>query len=113
MKAIPTAPTLVLAGLLAGQAPALADGSPAAPPIPSLPETAALPIAGEPPPGSPGLDFTQPSPTEDKAARPLVKQWWFWTALGIAVATGVVILVLTDRGSFSPNTTLGNREFQP
>jgi hypothetical protein len=42
-----------------------------------------------------------------------VKQWWFWTALGAAVATSVVILVLVDRGPSAPNTTLGNREFQP
>jgi hypothetical protein len=42
-----------------------------------------------------------------------VKQWWFWTALGAAVATSVVILVLADRGPSTPNTTLGNQEFQP
>jgi hypothetical protein len=43
----------------------------------------------------------------------MVKQWWFWTALGVAVATTVVILVLTDGGPAAPNTILGNREFRP
>jgi hypothetical protein len=62
---------------------------------------------------SPGLDVTQPSPTEEKASKPIAKQWWFWAALGTAVAASVVILVLTDRGQSAPNTTLGNHEFQP
>ena len=113
MRAIPTAPTLVLAGWLAAPAPALADGNPPAAPGPPAPEATAMVGAGEPPAASPGLDLTQPSSSEEKAGKPLVKQWWFWTALGVAVATSVVILVATDRGSFAPKTTLGNREFQP
>ncbi len=113
MIAIPTAPTLVLAGLLASSAPALAQGSLSAAPAPPVAETTVLPGASAPPSVSPGLDVTQPSPTEEKAGKPIVKQWWFWTALGAAVATTVVILVVADRGPFAPNTTLGNHEFQP
>ena len=108
MRAMPTAITLVLAGVLAGPAPVLADGSRLATPAASV-----LPGASAPPPLSPGLDLTQPSPTEDKAGKPIVKQWWFWTALGTAVAASVVILVLADRKPPAPNTTLGNHEFQP
>lgn len=111
MRDMLTAPTLVLAGLLAGSAPAFAQGNlPAASPVP---EAAVLPGASAPPPTSPGLDVTQPSPTQEKAGKPMVKQWWFWTALGAAVATTVVILVLADRGPSAPNTTLGNQEFRP
>jgi hypothetical protein len=62
---------------------------------------------------SPGLDVTQPSPTGEKASKPIVKRWWFWTALGAAVAASVVILVVADRGPSAPSTTLGNQEFQP
>ena len=113
MRAMPTAITLVLAGLLAGPAPVLADGSRLATPAASVPEAPVLPGASAPPAVSPGLDLTQPSPTEEKAGKPIVKQWWFWTALGAAVATTVVILVVADRGPFAPNTTLGNHEFQP
>jgi hypothetical protein len=113
LRAIPTAPTLVLAGWLAVPAPALGDGTLPAAPVPPAPEAAALARAGEPPAVSPGLDLTQPSSNEEKAGKPIVKQWWFWTVLGVAVATSVVILVVTDRGSFAPRTTLGNREFQP
>jgi hypothetical protein len=42
-----------------------------------------------------------------------VQQWWFWAALGTAVAASVVILVLADRRPPAPNTRLGNHEFQP
>ncbi len=108
MRAMPTAITLVLAGLLAGPAPVLADGSRLA-----TPAAPVLPGASAPPPLSPGLDLTQPSPAEDKTGKPIVKQWWFWTALGTAVAASVVILVLADRRPPAPNTTLGNHEFQP
>ena len=113
MRAIPTAPTLVLAGLLAGSAPAFAQGGPPATPVPPVPEATVFPGASAPPPASRGLDLTQPSPTEKSSSRPIVKQWWFWTALGAAVATSIVILVLADRGPSAPNTTLGNQEFQP
>jgi hypothetical protein len=109
---MPPAITLVLAGLLAGPAPVLADGSRLATPAASVPEAPVLPGASAPPP-LPGLDVTQPSPTEEKTGKPIVKQWWFWTALGTAVAASVVILVLADRRPPAPNTTLGNHEFQP
>ena len=113
MRAMPTAITLVLAGLLAGPAPVLADGSRLATPAASVPEAPVLPGASAPPAVSPGLDLTQPSPTEEKTGKPIVNQWWFWTALGTAVAASVVILVLADRRPPAPNTTLGNHEFQP
>jgi hypothetical protein len=113
LRAIPTVPAFVLAGLLLGSAPAFAQGNSPATPVPPVPEAAVLPGASAPPPVSPGLDVTQPSPTEKSGSKPIVKQWWFWTALGAAVATTVVILVVADRGPFAPNTTLGNREFQP
>ena len=113
MRSIPTAPTLVLAGLLAGSAPALAQSGPPATPVPPVPEATVFPGASAPPPASRGLDLTQPSPTEKSSSRPIVKQWWFWTALGAAVAASVVILVVADRGPSAPSTTLGNKEFQP
>jgi hypothetical protein len=78
-----------------------------------VPETPVLPSASAPPPVSPGLDVTQPSPTEEKTGKPIAKQWWFWAALGTAVAASVVILVVADRKPSAPSTTLGNHEFQP
>ena len=110
MRPLPTAITLALAGLLAGSGPASADGN--LPATPSVTEAPVLPGAGAPPPASRGLDLTQPSPTQESRT-PIVRQWWFWTALGTAVAASVVILVLADRRPPAPNTTLGNHEFQP
>ena len=113
MRAIRTTATLALAGLLAGSIPAFAEDSPAPAPVAPAPATVVLPSASAPPPASPGLELAQPSPTPEKADRPLVKQWWFWTGVGAMVAAGVVILLLSARGPSTPNTALGNREFQP
>jgi len=113
LRPLPTAITLALAGLLAGSGPAFADGNLPATPAPVVPGAPVLPGAGAPAPRSPGLDLTQPSPTDEKTGKPIVRQWWFWTALGTAVAASVVILVLADRRPPAPNTTLGNHEFQP
>ena len=113
MRPLRIAITLALAALLAGPAQVLADGSRLATPTASGPEAPVLPGATAQPPMSPGLDLTQPSPTDEKTSKPIVRQWWFWTALGTAVAASVVILVLADRRPPAPNTTLGNHEFQP
>ncbi|HJX63495.1 MAG TPA: hypothetical protein VJ860_06020 [Polyangia bacterium] len=113
MRANRTAITLVLAGVLASSGPTVAQGNLPASPAPSVPEAPVLSVASAPSPVSPGLDVTQPSPAGEKAGRPFVKQWWFWTALGTAVAASVVILVVADRRPSAPNTTLGNHEFQP
>jgi hypothetical protein len=112
LRPMPTTVTLVLAGLLAGSGPAFADGNLPATPAPSAPAPPVLPGAGAPAPVSRGLDLTPPSPTQESRT-PIVRQWWFWTALGTAVAASVVILVLADRRPPAPNTTLGNHEFQP
>jgi hypothetical protein len=109
---MPTTITLVLAGLLVSSGPAGAQGNLPATPAPSVTAAPVLPSAGAPPPASRGLDLTQPSPTQESRT-PIVRQWWFWTALGTAVAASVVILVLADRRPPAPNTTLGNHEFQP
>jgi len=109
LRAMPTAITLVLAGLLAGPAPVLADGSRLAHPrvcarsaCPSRRQCAACSVTR--------LDLTQPSPTRRKPASPFVNQWWFWTRWGLQVAASVVILVLGDRKPPAPSTTLGNHE---
>ncbi len=113
MRAMPTAITLVLAGLLASSGPTVAQGNLPATPAPPVPEAPVLPGVSAPSPVSPGLDVTQPSPAGEKTGKPIAKQWWFWTALGTAVTASVVILVLADRRPPAPNTTLGNHEFQP
>jgi len=113
LRPLPTAITLVLAGVLLGPCPTFADGSRLATPAAPVPEAPVLPGAGAPALQSPGLDLTQPSPTDEKTSKPIVRQWWFWTALGTAVAASVVILVLADRRPPAPNTILGNHEFQP
>jgi hypothetical protein len=105
--------TLALAALLAGSGPAFAQSNLPATPASAVPEAPVLPGTGAPAPQSPGLDLTQPSPTDEKTGKPIVRQWWFWTALGTAVAASVVILVLADRRPPAPSTTLGNHEFQP
>jgi hypothetical protein len=73
----------------------------------------ALPLAlapAPPPPTSPALSVG----TTPKAEHPsLFGRWWFWTAVGAAVAATVVIAVVSGRGQALPSTDLGNQEFQP
>lgn len=48
--------------------------------------------------------------TPDRApgSRPLVRQWWLWTAVGAAVAAGVVATVLLTRDDDAPREVQGN-----
>jgi hypothetical protein len=126
LKAILTITALVVAGLLTNSAPAFADSGPpsadteasagagaVSPAVSPVGETTAPAAAENPVPAVPGLDLTPSAPPAQPADKPMVKQWWFWTALGAAVAASVLIVVLADRGPSAPHTTLGNREFQP
>jgi hypothetical protein len=87
----------------------------AAPPVTPLPPAAPLP----PPPPATGVGATTPvgleatnptssatgptpavetsSPPTSDEAKPFYYKWWFWTAVGAAVATGIVIGVVASR----------------
>jgi hypothetical protein len=109
---------LAVAELLATAAPALADENPpgataVAPNRPIADLAAVPPVADEPAASPSGLTLTRPSPAPEPADNLIVKQWWFWAALGAAVAGTVLTIVLVDSGPSSPNTDLGNREFRP
>ncbi|MFL5305911.1 MAG: tetratricopeptide repeat protein [Polyangia bacterium] len=86
---------------------------PAAPPPPVTP----LPRAAPPPSPPPatgvgattpvGLEATNPtsaptplvensSPPASDEAKPFYYKWWFWTAVGAAVATGIVIAIVAS-----------------
>lgn len=55
----------------------------------------------------PGVVVASPRP-----ARPVWRRWWFWTAVGVAVATGVTAVVLAARTQTSvPASDLGNGKF--
>ncbi len=57
-----------------------------------------------PPPGpnesTPGL-VAKPAP-ESAGKSPLYARWWFWTAIGAAIAGGVVAAIVLHHGSTSP-----------
>ncbi len=60
---------------------------------------------------TPGLNLKDPVP---KPAHPsLLKQWWFWTAVGAVAAVTVAVIVASSRGQAPPATVLGNQEFAP
>jgi hypothetical protein len=77
----------------------------------ALPLPLALALAPAlPPPANPALAVgTMPQAEEPS----LFGRWWFWTAIGAAVAATVVIVVVSSRGQAPPSTDLGNQEFQP
>ncbi len=92
---------LVLALLAPGSVWAEAQS---APPV-SLPSAPVQATPQKPP----ALDLSAPRPEP----RPVIKQWWFWTAVGTVVAATAIVLVLANRKDGPPATTLGNQEFTP
>jgi hypothetical protein len=101
---------LLVLGALLVSGPAWAQGEAVEPP-PATPATP-LPAAAPPPPApNPGLDVRTPTP---EPARPSVfRRWWFWTAVGVAAAATVAVIVISSRGDAPPATDLGNQEFRP
>ncbi len=57
-------------------------------------------------PGAAAIPKSRTSPTWRK--------WWFWTAVGVAIAAGVTAAALTGRSDSSvPTTDLGDKRFFP
>ena len=86
-------------------APPVTPLPPAAPPPPAPPATgvgATTPVGLEATNPTSGAAGTTPAvetsspPTSDEA-KPFYYKWWFWTAVGAAVATGIVIGVVASR----------------
>ena len=84
----------------------------AASPIPAPPAGADGPTAvnlAAPPPGSVPIidDATSPgTPASSDGSPPLYKRWWFWTAIGAVVLTGVITTVVLTSGK-SPSCDAG------
>jgi hypothetical protein len=82
--------------------PAAPSPSPEAAPPSSAPAPAALPAAPQPPaPAAATVDLTAPQP-EASQKQPITSKWWFWTAIGAAVAGGLVALYLVERTPSPP-----------
>jgi len=60
-------------------------------------------------PASPALDLRSSTAEEPKTS--IFRRWWFWTAIGAAVATTAVVIVVSARGQAPPATNLGNQKF--
>ena len=41
---------------------------------------------------------------------PVVETWWFWTAVGVALAGTITAVALSGQKNTTPRTTLGNQE---
>ncbi len=109
--------------LVSGAAAKAGDVSPPAQENPAAPVRAAEPAT--PPPSSPAafaplaptqspptnsaLDLRTPAPEHPS----ILGRWWFWTAVGVAAAATVAIIVVSSRGHAPPATDLGNQEFGP
>jgi hypothetical protein len=81
----------------------------AAVPAPVVPLTAA-PVTAAPPPAPAPTDnppaamlTSAPQPAEE--SHPIYTRWWFWTAIGVVVAGGVVAAVALSGGTSKPNCT--------
>jgi tetratricopeptide (TPR) repeat protein len=65
------------------------------------------------PPAQNGPDLAAgPRPKPER--RSAWKRWWFWTAVGVAIAAGVTAAALSSRSdSAVPATDLGDKRFYP
>jgi len=76
------------------------------------PPTEDFSSAAHPPtPANPALDLRSPTPEDPSPS--IFRRWWFWTAVGAAVAATAVVIVISARGPAPPTTNLGNQAFQP
>jgi tetratricopeptide (TPR) repeat protein len=70
-------------------------------------------------PSAPALQLTlapgtTAPPSNKPPAAPAWRRWWFWTAVGVALAAGVTGAALGGRsGSTIPSTDLGDKRFFP
>jgi tetratricopeptide (TPR) repeat protein len=56
---------------------------------------------------------TGPTPGKPRATATW-RKWWFWTAVGVAIAAGVTAAALAGRSDTTvPNTDLGDKRFYP
>ena len=78
-------------------------------PAPALPPAAFTATPGAA--ANPALDVRTPAPEPAKPS--LLRRWWFWTAVGVAVGATAAIVIISTRGHAPPATDLGNQEFQP
>ena len=67
--------------------------------------SAGAPAAGAAP--APGLVTASP-----RAPRPIWRRWWFWTAVGVVLVTGVTVATLATRSQTGvPSSDLGDGKF--
>jgi tetratricopeptide (TPR) repeat protein len=80
-----------------------AGTSPSRPP-PTAPPSLALEARPPPPPRSDAV-LTNPSPSAPSPGddHPFYTKWWFWTAVGGVVATGVLLALLLNRDPSCPS----------
>jgi tetratricopeptide (TPR) repeat protein len=100
-----------------GAAPLPSGVPPVVPPpvVPALSQAASRTGPAWQPAPNPALvlDSPAPAPVSDTAGtddgrRPLIRQWWFWTAIAAAAALGTVgVLAATSGHTDVPGTTLG------
>lgn len=87
-------------GAVASSAPAVTSPPPATGGLPTAPSTSVAAPTGS----SPGVSLVA-TPAPQTPSEPLYKKWWLWTAVGAAVAAGVVTtVVIASRPSGAWNT---------
>ena len=75
--------------------------SPEAAPPSSAPAPAALPAVPQPAAPAAAVDLSAPQPDASQN-QSITSKWWFWTAIGAAVAGGLVALYLAERTPSPP-----------
>jgi hypothetical protein len=84
---------------------------PAPPPSPIQPSAPTSPLPAQP---AGALLAQQPPPEPAQKESHFYTRWPFWTAVGVAVAGGIVLAVILSQGKSNPdmgNPSLGSKEF--
>jgi hypothetical protein len=75
---------------------------------PAAPRLQAPPSATNPTDASSRIEASLEAaapPTEDRRSSPVYTRWWFWTAIGVAAAGGVVTALVLSSGSGTPEVS--------
>jgi len=94
-----------LTGAHVAPGPGAPGAQPSGMPAPR-PEQAPPPLAldARPPPPSDAVLTSPPQTLTQSDDRPIYYKWWFWTAVGGVVVTGLVVALLLNRDPSCPDT---------
>ena len=93
-----------LTGAHVAPGPAAPGGEPSAMPAPRPAQAPpAVALDARPPPPSDAMLTSPPATLSQSDDRPIYTKWWFWTAVGGVVVTGLIVALWLNRDPSCPD----------